>query len=211
MSEPLDLVGQKIGRLTVIRNAGRTAARKTRYECRCDCGETIVAIGSSLLSGHTKSCGCLKAEMAARINFKHGYRGTRIYKIWANMKSRCSNPNTPAYGRYGGRGISLCEEWESFEHFYEWAVANGYSDDLTIDRIDNDGNYCPENCRWITQKEQCNNKRNNHLLTHNGETLTISEWAQKLNVNYFSLHDRITKLGWSAEKALTTQIKESVK
>ena len=132
----------------------------------------------------------------------------RLYRIWANMRTRCNNPNFTKYADYGGRGITVCKEWGTFEPFRAWAVLNGYKENLTLDRIDNNGNYCPENCRWATQKEQCNNKRNNHTLTHNGETLTISEWAQRLNVNYFSLHDRITKLGWSAEKALTTPIKE---
>ena len=132
----------------------------------------------------------------------------RLYRIWANMRTRCNNRNFPKYADYGGRGISVCEAWKSFGPFKEWAMSSGYRDDLTLDRIDNDGNYCPENCRWTTQKKQCNNKRNNHTLSYNGETLTISEWAQRLNMNYFSLHDRITKLGWSAEKALTTPVKE---
>lgn len=139
---------------------------------------------------------------------KRRQRRPRLYRIWANMRTRCNNPNFARYADYGGRGIKVCEEWGTFEPFREWAVSNGYKENLTLDRIDNDGGYCSENCRWVTQREQCNNKRNNHTLTYNGETLTISEWAQRLNMNYFSLHDRITKLGWSAEKALTTPIKE---
>ena len=210
MSKPVDLVGQKINRLTVVRRVENSSGRRARFECRCDCGNTVVVIGGLLRNEHTKSCGCLQKERVATLNRTHGESKTRIYRIWANMRARCNNPNLPEYEGYGGRGITVCQEWnDSFELFREWAMANGYEDNLSIDRIDVNGNYCPENCRWTTQKEQCNNKRNNHLLTHNGETLTISEWAQRLNVNYFSLHDRITKLGWSAEKALTTPIKES--
>lgn len=209
MSAPLNLVGQKINRLTVLRVAGKTKHRHTTFECLCDCGNTVVVQGSLLARGITKSCGCLQKEKAAKINYKHGGGRTRLYKIWANMKTRCNNPRSPRYADYGGRGIFICDEWQLFGSFQSWAMANGYRDDLTIDRIDNNKGYCPENCRWVTQKVQCNNKRNNNLLTYNGETLTISEWAQRLNVNYFSLHDRITKLGWSAEKALATPIKES--
>lgn len=132
----------------------------------------------------------------------------RLYRIWANMRTRCNNPNFTKYEDYGGRGIKVCQEWQRFELFYEWAMANGYADTLTLDRIDNDNGYSPTNCRWVTQTEQCNNKRNNHLLTYNGETLTIAQWAKRLGVNYFSLHDRITKLGWSAEKAISTPIKQ---
>lgn len=135
-------------------------------------------------------------------------RRPRLYRIWADMRTRCNNPNFTKYADYGGRGISVCEDWQRFKPFQAWAMENGYSDALTLDRKDNNEGYSPENCRWVTQKEQCNNKRNNHLLTYNGETLTIAQWARRLGVNYFSLHDRITKLGWSDEKAIGTPIKQ---
>ena len=204
-----DLVGKKINRLTIVGVAGRSESRHIMLECRCDCGNTVFTRGVSLLSGRTRSCGCIRAEQAAKLNRRHGGGGTRLYRIWTNMRDRCNNANTPAYSDYGGRGICISDEWNDFEHFRAWALAHGYGDTLTIDRIDVNGNYCPENCRWVTQMDQCNNKRSNRLLTHNGETLTIAEWARRLNVNYFSLHDRITRLGWSAEKALTTPIKET--
>lgn len=139
---------------------------------------------------------------------KQRNRHPRLYRIWADMKTRCNNPNFPKYTDYGGRGIKVCQEWQLFEQFQEWAMTSGYADTLTLDRVDNDKGYSPSNCRWVTQKDQCNNKRNNHLLTYNGETLTIAQWARKLGINYFSLHDRITKLGWSAEKAISTPIKQ---
>ena len=122
------------------------------------------------------------------------------------MKTRCYNRNFDKYALYGGRGILVCDEWQKFSGFESWALSAGYHDGLTLDRIDNNVGYTPANCRWVTQKTQCNNKRCNHLLTHNGETKTISEWAESLGVNYFTLHSRIKKLGWSAEKALTTDI-----
>lgn len=149
--------------------------------------------------------GGANADMASRGQKSHR---PRLYRIWADMRTRCNNPNFPGYADYGGRGIKVCPEWQAYEPFREWAVSNGYADTLTLDRKDNDKGYSPANCRWVTQKEQCNNKRNNHLLTYNGETLTVAQWARKLGVNYFTLHDRITKLGWSAEKAISTPIKQ---
>lgn len=138
----------------------------------------------------------------------HGKRHTRIYKTWTDMKSRCLNPNRPKYKRYGGRGITICEEWlNSFEAFYDWAMANGYREDLTIDRIDNDGNYEPSNCRWITLAEQAANKSTNHFITHEGMTFTIAEWARRINVRREVLKDRICRYGWSPERALTTPVR----
>ena len=125
------------------------------------------------------------------------------------MKTRCTNPNHEAYHNYGGRGISICDEWmNDFQAFYDWAMANGYSDDLSIDRIDNDGNYCPENCRWATDKEQCNNQRSNHLITYNGKTQTIKQWAADLGIKRVTLQARLTRYHWDVEKALTTTQKK---
>lgn len=133
---------------------------------------------------------------------KHGMIGTRIYNIWHDMKRRCYCKSRKSYARYGGRGITVCPEWQEFMPFYDWAMANGYSDNLTIDRIDVNGNYEPSNCRWVTSKEQANNKRNNHMITHNGKTQTITQWADELEINESTLHSRISR-GFSCEKVLT--------
>lgn len=135
-------------------------------------------------------------------NFKHGLRDTRLFSIWSNMKTRCYNPKTPAFKDYGGRGITICDEWlNDFQAFYDWAMSNGYSDDLTIDRKDNDGNYSPDNCRWISQTKQCNNRRSNLAITLNGKTRTLMSWCNFYSINYKTVRDRL-KRGWDIETAL---------
>lgn len=134
----------------------------------------------------------------------------RLYRIWKNMIQRCSNPNKPDYKYYGAQGIRVCDEWKKYATFKEWAVNNGYDDSLTIDRIKSNKDYCPENCRWITIKEQQNNKRNNHKLEFNGEIHTINEWSEILNIKREIIKDRL-RLGWSADKALTTPVEHQRK
>ena len=178
------------------------------WKCRCDCGkETVVAMGH-LRSGHTKSCGCVLRESASRRQKTHGLTRTRLYSIWSNIKCRCENPKSPNYERYGGRGITICEEWgRNFEPFKEWAFANGYKDDLTIERKDNNAGYTPENCRWATAKEQGNNKRNNHIIEINGELKTMAQWCERYGKTYDLVKQRINKLGWPPLVALTTPSK----
>lgn len=137
----------------------------------------------------------------------HGKQPARLYRIWANMKGRCTNPNADNYHFYGGRGIKVCDEWQDFVPFRDWSVSNGYADNLTLDRINNDGNYEPYNCRWETQLNQCNNTRRNHWLTFRGETHTISEWARIIGMKADTLERRINAHGWSVEKALTTSVR----
>lgn len=138
---------------------------------------------------------------------KHGMFGTRIYKIWDGMKYRCTNPNSDAYHNYGGRGITVCDEWiHDFMAFYNWSMSHGYSDDLTLDRINVNGNYCPENCRWADDITQHNNTRTNRYIEYNGETHTMAEWAKIKGMKYVTLNTRINKYHWPIAKALTTPL-----
>lgn len=181
----LDLIGQRFGRLTVVcKNDERYDGRHTFWKCKCDCGNEIVVRKDSLLNGHSKSCGCYLQERYRDGHLKtHGMKNTRIYRTWRSMKDRCTNKNCSNYNRYGGRGITVCDEWlHDFEKFYDWAMENGYSDDLSIDRINVNYGYCPENCRWVSILEQNYNKRNNIIISVYGERLTIKEISEKYNI-----------------------------
>lgn len=138
------------------------------------------------------------------MNYKHGLKGTRLYRIWNGIKNRCFNPNYHRYSDYGGRGIKVCDEWKNdFQSFYDWSMSNGYSDNLTIDRINNDGNYEPSNCRWVGLKVQANNSRHCNNIQFNGEVHSISEWARITGIPRYTLNNRINKYGWSIEDSLT--------
>lgn len=146
------------------------------------------------------------------MNFKHGGKGTRLYRIWQAMKTRCLNPNFERFSDYGGRGITICEEWENdFQSFHDWSMKNGYSDDLTIDRIDNDGNYEPSNCRWVTNEVQLNNSRQCNFIEFNGETHNMTEWSKILGIPRYVLSNRIHAYGWSIERAFTEKARKKVR
>lgn len=159
MTNNLDLIGKKFGRLTVIEKVAGKTKKYSYWKCLCDCGDEKVVEKSSLTSGNTKSCGCYRKEVTARLKYRHGLRNTSLFERWHSMINRCKNPGCSGYKNYGGRGIFVCEEWKRFENFYEWSMNNGYSHELQIDRINNDGNYEPSNCRWVTRSENCKNRR----------------------------------------------------
>lgn len=193
MSKVIDLVGKRFGMLTVTSRSKNNKSGKTTWNCKCDCGKDITTLADSLHSGKTRSCGCYR-KITCKQNSRHTHRmtGTRLWIIWGCMKSRCYYAKNIAYSSYGGRGIKICEEWKkNFISFHDWAVNNGYSDNLTIDRIDNNGNYEPSNCKWSTFEEQENNKSNTIYMTVNGETLPVCEWARKSGISAATLRWRI--------------------
>ena len=200
MAKLKDLTGQKFGRLTVISYYG-VIKNHYYWNCICDCGKKCIVASTNLKSKRLESCGCLNKESVSIRKTKHKKSNTKLYKIWHNMKLRCYNVKNLNYKNYGGRNITICNEWQKFENFYNWSITNGYNDNLSIDRINVNGNYEPNNCRWITIKEQQNNRRNNHLLTFNGKTQTVAQWSKELNIS--NLRMRL-KRGWSIERALTT-------
>lgn len=196
-----DITGQRFGRLLVLRAAYKGSNNSWFWECKCDCGEEVTVDGHSLRSGNTKSCGCYNKERVAETGTIHGMSKSKIKYVHTNMKQRCFNSNNPEYHNYGGRGIKICDRWlgkEGFIHFME-DMGTCPAEGLSIDRIDNNGNYSPENCRWATQKEQQSNKRQNVLIERNGQIKVLSAWAKDLNISPTALSSRIKK--WGIEKA----------
>lgn len=221
--EKIDLIGERFGRLTVIGEAEpyiyidkKGERHKYRvFTCRCDCG-AVKDIRYSTLQHGAQSCGCLARENSAKRSYRHGGYGERLYYVWSTMKARCHNSNHQFYALYGGRGIKVCDEWlgeDGYMNFRKWAYENGYDENAkthhcTIDRINVNGDYCPENCRWVDQKVQCNNKRTNHILELNGERHTLTEWGEITGLGASLLLDR-ARLGWSDERMLTTPVRGS--
>ena len=209
MGKLYDLKNQRFGRLLVLERAETYRApkggRATMWKCKCDCGKIVIVASANLRRGFTKSCGCLTIDNFKynNPNKKHGESNTRLYEIWEGIHKRCEDVKRDCYCNYGGRGIIVCEEWKNYEVFRDWALKNGYEDTLSIDRIDVDGNYCPDNCRWSTKKQQANNRRSNKFLTYKGITHTIAEWSELLNIPYSRIQGRI-KSGWDVDDIFET-------
>lgn len=202
MSKFIDLTGQKFNKLTVEKRLENAIGGIPVWLCKCDCGNYTKVRGKNLKNGSVKSCGCLLKENAYKT---HGMNNTRLYSIWGSMKSRCNNSRLSSYKIYGGRGITVCDEWaKDFMTFYNWSMANGYQDNLTIDRIDNNKGYMPDNCRWVTFEQQCNNRRTNIVFEYNGEKHNLMQWCKLLNLDYKFIHNRIYKMKWDFPKAITT-------
>ena len=198
MSAFIDIIGCKYGRLTVLRRI-QNNLKRTSWLCLCECGRETVAQGYYLRTGHTKSCGCLRSIVTTKMKTIHGYRHTAIYRVWASMLRRCDNPKQQNYRLYGQRGISVCTRWKNFINFLQdmGERPNG----MTIDRIDNDGNYEPRNCRWATHKQQSNNSRHNRIVILNGCKQTLQQWIEELKIPRSTVYSRINR-GMSYEKAI---------
>lgn len=191
-----DLTGKRFGRLTVLSLIESESGAKipTKWLCRCDCGNELEVRACNLKSGNSSSCGCLQRENAAIKKYKHGQTGTKLFVAWVHIKQRCFNSKDKAFKYYGGRGITVCDEWKNdFQAFHDWAMSNGYADNLTIDRIDVNGNYEPSNCRWITIQEQQRNKRDNTKVVFNGYCKTVGEWAKEFDCRPGSVYREILK------------------
>jgi hypothetical protein len=214
MSKFIDMTGQRFGRLLVVEKNGVAKSGHALWLCKCDCGNSYI-ISSNQLKNGTQSCGCLQRERAAESakNRTHlsyhkklniGKEFHRLHQCYKDMLNRCYKTNNKSYKRYGGRGIKVCDEWKNdFYLFKEWALSNGYADNLSIDRINVNGNYEPDNCRWITTKEQNNNRSNNRIVKYCGETLTLHELSERHDIAYKTLWSRI-KAGWSVASAVET-------
>lgn len=207
----IDETGKRYGRLVVVRRVPAESIG-AHWLCQCDCGETVVVKGGNLRTGDIQSCGCWNSEVssarALARNTTHGYSHHQLYEVWHGMKRRCCDPNQVWYENYGGRGISVCDEWANdAKAFVEWALENGYEDGLSIDRIDNNGNYEPCNCRFVTNRENQNNKRTNVCVRAFGETKTIAEWSRddRCKVSQAALRQRLRRMGWDPEEAITTR------
>lgn len=205
-----EIIGKRFTRL-IVKEISQTPFRgRSALVCVCDCGVERLALAKDLRKGRLKSCGCLRKDNALSVQklyspktpIKHGMRRTRQYTIWQNMKKRCDSSRASKYERYGGRGITYDPKWSTFEGFWN-DMSKGYRDNLTIDRIDNNGNYCKENCRWATFKQQARNRQSNHTITHDGKTLTIQEWAEELGVPRNRLQNRVNQ-NWDAQKILVS-------
>lgn len=187
-----EVVGNVYGHITVLADAERKGRNSRFVLCVCKCGTKKEFRMQLLKTGKTKSCGCVSHEMGAEKRRTHGGTGTRLHNIWRSIKRRCYNPNERVYEYYGGKGVVMHDDWLfDFARFRDWSEKNGYSEDLTIDRIDNTGNYEPSNCRWVSMQVQSNNKSNNRMMKINGTTKTVADWSRFTGVNVKTIYNRL--------------------
>lgn len=197
----LDITNQKFGKLTALYRVGQNNKHHSIWHCKCECGKEKDILIDSLRSGRTKSCGCLVKQKTTERNTIHGFSKTRIYKEWKAMKERCYRMTHQYYNYYGGKGIEVCEEWKnSFKNFYEWAINNGYQDDLTLDRMDNNKDYMPNNCKWSTQIEQANNRTNNIEVFYDNDWRSVNEVAKIIDRTYGYVYQHYRNLGLTRKK-----------
>jgi hypothetical protein len=195
-----DLTAKRYNRWTVLGFSHTDKHRTQFWNCICECGKQKVVNAAHIKTGRSRSCGCLQKETISKLK-KHGQYGTKLYGVWAGMKQRCQNPKAHEYENYGGRGITVCTNWQTAKPFLDWALANGYREGLQLDRINTDKGYSPENCRFVTPAENECNRKNNVFLTVGNETKTISEWSRIVGCKKDLIYSRI-KLGWDAKKAI---------
>lgn len=207
MPKQIDLTGRRFGKLYVIEKTNERNRGCVTWLCQCDCGNLCIKNGAYLRNGDTTSCGCYQKEKASEANSTHGKSNNPIYRTFMRMIDRCENPHSKSYKDYGARGIKICDEWRNDPmKFYEWSMKNGYRKGLTIDRIDNDGNYEPNNCRWTTKLIQSNNRRTNTFIEYNGKKMTYAEWGRETGISESLIRHRIVNSHWDIEKALTTPV-----
>jgi hypothetical protein len=211
MTNFINLKGQKFNRLLVVDIHDKNKSGTYRYACKCDCGKDTIVESSKLRNGWTKSCGCLQKETVSKRALKHSLCNHKLYYVLACMKDRCSNPNNARYKNYGNRGISVCEEWKNdFKCFYDWAMVNGYKEGLHIDRINNNGNYEPSNCRFISFKENMNNTTRNVWIEINGVKKTAAQWGEEANINGITIAQRVRNGKTGIEAVYGTKHKTNV-
>lgn len=194
MERTPSISGQTFGDLQCIRLEGRNERGSFMYLCRCACGKKTIARKADLVAGKTKSCGCGQGKRSHGLSRQNG-RKRPLYSVWIGMRQRCENPEDRNFKRYGGRGILICDEWDDFQVFYNWAMTHGYERGLTIERKDNNGDYCPDNCIWIPLNMQTRNREVSRLLTYNGQTLTFGEWGRIYGIDRTTLEGRIKRGG----------------
>lgn len=206
MPKALELTGKRFGRLVVLERDFSMVGSRSYWKCKCDCGNECIVLGTNLTIGHTKSCGCFNVDHAMKHGKARSHKPTRLYTVWLNMRARCLIKTNNNYQHYGGRGISICDEWDEFSAFEKWALENGYDESAergkcTLDRIDVNGNYEPSNCRWVSSTIQQRNKRNTPTLKYRGEEKTLREWCEIFKVPYQRAYWRM-KHGWTPNEVL---------
>lgn len=191
-----DINNQRFGRLIAVKRVGIGSNGSMKWLCLCDCGNETIASQGNLHAGNIKSCGCLHIDKTRMANTTHGLKNTRLYRIWHGMKCRCCNPTDAKFHMYGGKGVKICSQWiYDFQSFYNWALLNGYSDDLTIDRINSSGDYCPENCRWLTRGDNASVANTKFYLTVNGITQSANRWSKLIEISASTVINRCKDIG----------------